>query len=152
MKVISIWQPWASLIVHNHKFNETRGWAAPKSLIGKTIGIASTKVIRPEQRVAYLDPSFQNAYQRLNYPCLDQLYCGYLLGTALLHSCEVSTPEQEEDMTEQELAFGWYGQGRYIWRLRQPRALVQPIPVRGAQGIWDFDVNGALTENLCYLD
>lgn len=27
MKVITIWQPWASLIVLGHKKIETRGWA-----------------------------------------------------------------------------------------------------------------------------
>ena len=43
ISVISIWQPYASLAIHGHKMNETRGWKAPASLIGKRFGIAATK-------------------------------------------------------------------------------------------------------------
>lgn len=138
MKIISIWQPWASLVVHNHKFNETRGWSAPKSLIGQRIGIASTKVIRPEQRVHFLDPRFQKHYRSLGLPLIDNLPNGFLLGSAVLRSCEPWDEEQDEDLTDEERAFGWYGSGRWIWRLRSPIALSEPIPVRGAQGIWEL--------------
>lgn len=39
MKALTIWQPWASLIVAGAKPYEFRGWRAPRSLIGQRIVI-----------------------------------------------------------------------------------------------------------------
>lgn len=138
MKVISIWQPWASLIVHGFKSIETRSWAAPKSLIKETIGIAATKLVRPEQRIAAQDPEFLRFYEKTGMPDLDQLPHGAVLGTAVLNSCDVITEEDLEDITEEEQAFGWYTPGRYAWRLRYAKPFDYPRPARGAQGIWEW--------------
>ena len=138
MKVISIWQPWASLIVHGFKSIETRSWLAPKSLIGETIGIAATKQIRPEQRIAAQDEEFVKHYAQTGLPQLDELPMGCVLGTALLHSCDLITEADIEDITEEELAFGWFSPGRFAWRLRYPRLFEIPRPARGAQGVWDW--------------
>lgn len=143
MKVISIWQPWASLIVHGLKFFETRTWAAPKSLIGQTLGIAATKNITPDQRATYADPNFQFFYEQSGLPELEELPRGYLLGTVTLDSIEEITQEFFDDITLEEQAFGWYNLGGYAWRLRDARPLVNPIPIQGKQGIYDwrgFDV------------
>jgi hypothetical protein len=138
MKVISIWQPWASLIIANEKFTETRFWAAPKSLIGQRIGIASAKTIRPEQRLAARDPEFEWHYVRTGLPPLNDLPHGYLLGTVLLSSCEMITEKQMYDLTDQERVFGWWEPGRYAWRMRQPVPLKQPVRVTGRQGLWIY--------------
>jgi len=63
----------------------------------------------------------------------------------LLHSCEVITEEDMEDITEEEQSFGWFEPGRYAWRCRDPEPLLEPFPVRGAQGIWELkdDIQGA---------
>lgn len=139
MKVISVWNPWATLLVHGFKFNETRGWAAPDSLIGQRIGIASTRIVKPEQRRAYADPVFQEAYAQTGLPPIDQLQNGYLLGTAFLHSCDLITEEDFGDITAEEKAFGWYEPGRWAWRMRYPFLLPEPVRVRGNQGIWKWD-------------
>lgn len=39
MKALTIWQPWATLIVEGAKPYEFRGWLFPKSLIGQRIAI-----------------------------------------------------------------------------------------------------------------
>lgn len=148
MKVISIWQPWASLIVHSHKFIETRGWAAPKSLIGQTIGIASTKQIKPEQRAAMRERKFAEHYAETGLPDLDQLPHGAVLGTVLLHSCDVIEEEDLHDITEEERVFGWWAIGRYAWRLRHPVAFAQPCYTRGFQGIWDWEKPDGKVEDL----
>ncbi|PNU06447.1 ASCH domain-containing protein [Novosphingobium guangzhouense] len=50
MKALTIWQPWASLIVAGAKPYEFRGWRAPRSLIGQRIVIhaAARKIALPE--------------------------------------------------------------------------------------------------------
>ncbi|UIN38338.1 ASCH domain-containing protein [Methylobacterium oryzae] len=137
MRVISVWNPYASLLVHGHKLVETRGFPAPKGLIGQRIGIASTKIVRPEQRDAMKDPVFARYYFETNLPRdIEELPNGYLLGTVLLHSCEPISEEDLEDVTEEEKVYGWWTEGRYAWRVREPDAFDDPVPVRGAQGIW----------------
>ena len=39
MKALTIWQPWASLIIAGAKPFEFRGWRPPASLIGQRIVI-----------------------------------------------------------------------------------------------------------------
>lgn len=146
MKVISIWQPFASLIVHNHKFIETRGWDAPKSLIGETIAIASTKIIRPEQKAYMRDPEFMKFYQETGLPGLEELPLGCVLGTVQLHSSDVMTEEDLEEVTDEEQMFGDWEVGHYAWRLRHPRAFQYPVPCVGKQGIWEWEYDEVFHE------
>lgn len=140
MKVISVWQPYASLAVNGFKFFETRGWPAPRSIIGQTIGIASTKTITPYQREILQDPEFQTFYaETLIEQTIEELPHGFLLGTAVVDSCELIDEDLMESVTKEELAFGWWEPGRYAWRLRYARAFPDPIPVQGKQGIWNWD-------------
>jgi hypothetical protein len=138
VKVKSIWQPYASLVVHGHKFFETSTWPAPSSLIGQTLGIASTKNLKPEQRAAFEDPEFSHYYEASGMPALEELPFGYLLGTVLVHSCELITEDLMEDVTAEELSYGWWVPGSYAWRLRYPKAFERPIPIVGKQGLYEF--------------
>lgn len=139
MKCVSIWNPYALLLAHGHKTIETRGWAAPKSLIGQRIGICSTKTVKPEQRVAFEEAAFQKYYGPLGLPeTLEAMPNGCLLATALLYSCDVITEEDLDDITEEEKSFGWFEPGRYAWRVRYIERLPAPLPVRGAQGVWEL--------------
>jgi len=40
----------------------------------------------------------------------------------------------------QEYRFGDYAPGRYIWRLADVKPLPEPIPARGMQGLWNWEV------------
>jgi hypothetical protein len=138
MKVISIWQPFATLTVKGFKFFETRTWPAPASLIGQTIGIASTKNIKPEQRAWVEEDNFQRFYQETGLPPLEELPCGYLLGTVKLDSCDLMTDELLDDVTDEEKAYGFWELGNYGWRQTHPVCFEHPIPIQGKQGIYDF--------------
>lgn len=138
MKVISIWQPFASLAAKGFKTFETRGWPAPKSIIGQTIGIASTKNIKSEQRLHFDDPDFQVYYSRLGMPPLEELPFGYLIGTVTLDSVELMTEELLEDVSFEEQSYGWWEVGKYAWRLTHPVCFEHPIPIVGKQGIYDW--------------
>jgi hypothetical protein len=153
MKVISIWQPWASLIVHGLKFFETRTWPAPPSVVGQPLGIAATKNIIPAQRDAYLDPTFAEFYEMSGLPPLEELPRGVLLGTVMLDSVELVTEDFLESITLEEQAFGWYQIDGYAWRLRHPRRLAHPIPLRGAQGIFEWKgLDNAEIHEAAFLD
>lgn len=138
MKVISIWQPWATLLVQGFKVFETRGWAAPKSLIGQRIGIASTKSWHPAQRSAADHVGFQVYFSELGLPHPEELPRGYLLGTVLLDSCELMTAEFMDDVSDEEKSYGWWEEGRYAWRTIDPIPLITPIVIQGRQGIYDW--------------
>ena len=138
MKVLSIWQPWASLIVHGHKSIETRGWPAPRSIIGTTIGIASTKAIKSEQSRHVREPDFARHYAITRLPDLDELPLGSLLGTVVVEACDSIDDGAIDSLSHQERAFGWYSASRYAWRLADPRPLAPPVAVNGKQGVWEL--------------
>lgn len=148
MKVISIWQPFASLLVQGYKTFETRTWSAPQSVIGQRIGIAATKTIVAGQRAHMADPEFQQFYERLDMPEFEDLPRGYLLGTAVLDSVELMTEEFLEDVSQEEQSYGWWELGYYAWRMVDPLQLTHPIPIRGMQGIynWEGDLTHAQNE------
>ena len=139
MKAISVWQPFTTLIVRGFKIFETRTWPAPRSVIGQTIGIASTKSINPTQRAQFGAEEFREFYDRLVLPDkLDDFKHGFMLGTVVLDSVELMTPEFMDEVSVEEKAYGWWQEGSYAWRLTNPVAFDEPIPVRGAQGLWDY--------------
>lgn len=148
MKVNSIWQPYATLAARGFKTIETKIWPVPSTILGKRIGIASTKTIKPEQRATLQDPEFLEYYSRLGLPLdIEELPHGYLLGTVIIDSCELVTEELLEEISEEEQMYGWYQvpeRSVYAWRLRDPQPLAHPIPIRGAQGIYEW--NGVLPD------
>jgi activating signal cointegrator 1 len=143
MKTISIWNPFAMLLVRGFKVFETRTWKAPDSLIGQTLGIASTKSVLPAQRAHWADPAFQSFYANTGLPAPAELPQGFLLGTVTLDSVELMTEELMDDVSAEEQSYGWWQEGFYAWRVTHPRALTHPIPIRGRQGIYDW--NGDLS-------
>lgn len=138
MKVISIWQPFASLAVKGFKTFETRTWPAPASIIGQTIGIASTKGLKPAQRAYFEDEKFCDFYASTGMPPLEDLPCGYLLGTVMIEECLVMTEAFMEEVSDEEKAYGYWERGNFAWRLTPLMSLEHPIPIRGAQGIYDW--------------
>lgn len=141
MKVISIWNPFAALVVRGCKTFETRSWSPPTSLIGQKIGIASTKTIRPEQRAYFTDNEvFMGFYEALCFEekRVEDFANGFLLGTVILDSVELITEEFLDEVSFEEIAYGWWLDGFYAWRLTDPVEFENPIPIRGKQGIYDW--------------
>jgi hypothetical protein len=42
-------------------------------------------------------------------------------------------------LDDKERAFGYFEAGRYMWLLANIKALPEPVPARGMQGLWNFD-------------
>lgn len=139
MRAISIWQPFATLIVKGFKIFETRTWPAPRTIIGQRIGIASTKTLKPEQRAHFDSDEFQRHYERLGLPeTITEFSHGFMLGTAVVDSVELMTEEFLEEVSLEEQSYGWWDIGNYAWRLTDPIEFASPIPVKGAQGIYEW--------------
>ena len=140
MRALSIWQPWATLIMTGHKRIETRGWAAPYSIRGQRIAIAATKTIRAEQRHAAQEPHFREHYSATGLPSICELPLGCILGTVVIDGCREIDSELMQRLDSREEAFGIYAPARFAWFLRDPQPLPAPITVRGAQGLWNYPV------------
>lgn len=147
MKAISIWNPFAMMIVRGFKVFETRTWPAPHSIIGKRIAIASTRTIRPEQRSYFNAPEFRHFYDALGLPDrIEDMPNGFVLGTVKVTGVEVMTEEFLDEVSLEEQAYGYWEPGNYAWRLEEPEAFDVPIAVRGSQGLYEWRGIGAVQE------
>lgn len=141
MKALSIWQPWASLLVAGIKAYETRRWSPPVDLMGQRIALHAA---RTEHGLRIFCDQMVNASTamhrwaaglRLGLPQVD-LPHGCLLGTAILaFALKTDSPLVAGDLP-QETALGDWSPGRWAWRLTDPEPLPEPIPWRGQQGLF----------------
>lgn len=160
MKALTIWQPWASLIMARAKPYEFRGWRAPRSIVGQRIVIhaAARRIDRSE----VLDLS--------NLLLAAQLGGGHVAEQAAAETCLIREPASA--VLSEALAFdlpmsaglgtailgeprnGWeiaaeFGVARandsdrdehanWGWPLTSIEVWPEPIPMRGAQGFWNW--------------
>ena len=143
MKAITIWQPWASLLVSGQKKYETRSWAT--SYRGP-IAIHAAK--RPVRRIidalaADRDGDGWRTLQRLDSLFLkrrhlEELPIGAIVGNAVLVRCNAIDEAFVAKLTPQERDLGDFTLGRYAWEFFDMVAADLPIPARGAQGLWEW--------------
>lgn len=156
MKVISILQPWASLIIQGHKKIETRSWNTKYR--GELLIHASAGK-KPVCRSLMLD--FQQEFSHLNLQKFESLPFGAIIGKVNLiatvqsihcfsgnqfeitnYSSDVVNghfPKDLFEITDQELAFGDYSENRFGWLLSDPIIFENPIPAKGKLGLWEYD-------------
>lgn len=158
MKCISVWQPYASLLVHGLKRCETRSW--PTNHTGPLLIHAAKKwdaelaefaVLRPARAaLESIGVTFTatEAAARAGWG----LPFGAIVGCVQMARCYPTArvcwgaDAVAEDaghslnVTETELAFGDFGPGRFAWYCSKFMAFAEPVPYRGAQGL--FDVPG----------
>lgn len=168
MKALTIWQPWASLIIASAKPYEFRGWRPPASIIGQRIVIhaAARKIDRGHVQML-LDiwrHSRTNAMCRAAWAetCLkeDRAACilanamaGDLpmsagIGTAIVGeprlgpdiAAEFGVPRANDSDRDEHANWGWPMLEIEPWET--------PVPMRGAQDLWNWrepaDVIGGL--------
>lgn len=152
MKTITLTQPYASLVAIGAKKIETRSWStsfrgplaihAAKGLgpVGGKVGFTELCVSSP----------FWEALTGAGYcgPWGRQPPRGAIVAVCELAECIpieeglLSFQSPGVDwwiITEQERAFGDYTPGRYAWLLSNVRALPEPIPAKGALGLWNYE-------------
>lgn len=165
-KVLSINEPWATLVVHGIKKIETRPsktrWIVEKDLYGNvtkgTYLIYATKKWTVDQlNTCFRKPFFNSLYdlwliENLENRSIlkkDKFNFGHIIGAVDVVEC-VKIPKLIEYTEEEhygdiecdfyisynEFSFGNYKEGRYAWILRNPRILKNPIPHIGQQGYY----------------
>jgi len=140
VKAITLTQPWATLVAIGAKKIETRSWNT--NYRGSLAIHAAKGFPQDAQHICFKVP-FRDYL--CDYVALNETYLGkhkFPLG-AVIATCELInvvriTPFHEHRLPkEPEYSFGDYSTGRYMWLLENVVALPEPIPTKGAPGLWD---------------
>lgn len=144
MKALTIWQPWAELIIMGHKTFETRVWKPYYSDKRIAIHAAAYKRLPHElyMEIAYaigIPPEKYNGswlYYMEHRVTADHF--GAVLGTASIGRVLTSS-EAIKALSPKEMALGDYSPRRYAWELTDVEVFKKPIPARGMQGLWEWE-------------
>lgn len=129
MKVLSIREPYATLIKDNKKRIETRSWKT--NYRGELYIHASGTNIFEKNKKEELMKMIEN--RPLNF--------GYIICKCNLVDCVYMTEEFVNDMMRdncQEYICGDYSVGRYAWILEKIEPLDIPIKAKGQLNIWNY--------------
>lgn len=151
MKALTIWQPWASLIIVGAKPFEFRGWPAPAFVVGHRIAIhAGARAVKRTEVQQLLDDlhgpnaGFTCLVADIAVPLLARLLVepdavprSAVIGTALLGASRNGFDVAREfgvavnDSSRAEHA-------NWAWPLSEIEPRVPPTEARGAQGFWNW--------------
>lgn len=130
MKVLSLMEPWATLIKEGQKVIETRSWATKyrgelyihASL--KKINISDTKT----KQLLALIPESDMSYGKIICKCT-------------LVDCVYMNDEFSEKIkgNPKEYLCGGYSEGRYAWILKDVEVLKNSISAKGHLSIWNYE-------------
>jgi len=145
MRVITLWQPWCSLILSGAKVFETRSWAPSVDVIGQKIAIH-----------AAARAPFTDLHSEPNKAITDVLGVGWqqsLPRGVILLTATVAGAYQIESVSQFGDAFigksvegspylksfvidhfGDYTPGRWVWKLEDVSPVDPPVPFKGKQG------------------
>lgn len=145
MKALTLTQPWASLVAVGAKRIETRSWST--SYRGLLLIHAAKGMPREALEACYDDPIWEALHEADVVP-FTWLYrselkaafpLGAIVGVCDLRDC-ISTTRAVGALSaardERERSFGNFDRDRFAWYLRNVQRLPEPIPCRGALGLW----------------
>ena len=126
MKVLSLKEPFATLIKDGVKIYETRSW---KTNYRGEIYIHASLSLSKSERV-----ESANKYLK------SEIKPGFILCKCELVDCIPMTDEFIKYINKEtsEYDYGLYSEGRYAWKLRVLEVLEKPIPAKGKLGIWNY--------------
>lgn len=131
MKVLSLTEPFATLIKDGVKRVETRSWNT--SYRGEFyIHASSTKI--PKE--------WKDNSELMSLVKSNSFSYGNIICKCKLVDCVYMTNEYVEEMKNknpQEYISGIYEEGRYAWILDSIEVLSEPIKVKGHLGIWNYE-------------
>lgn len=141
MKALSLWQPWATLIAIGAKQFETRSW---KTDYRGPLVIHASKRWTVDERGICISQPFARVLRAGGYTQLSQIPLGAALCIVdlvdVLPTEKVRSDSYRLYRLVDELSFGNYADGRYAWKLANVRRFTSPLPMRGAQGLFDCNL------------
>lgn len=138
---LTVTQPWASLLAIGAKRIETRGWSRPYRGL---VAIHSSKKFPKAERALCRREPFRQALIDGGLDGHDEsLPLGMVIAVARLTSVwstnRLLAEQNPTLLTPREHAFGDYSPDRYGFVLSDLVALKEPVPAKGALGLWFFD-------------
>lgn len=135
---LSLWQPWATLLIKRIKKHETRSWGT--SYRGIVVIHAAARWA-PTQSGLLVTTHFYTALKPfMDIASKKPLPLGVLLGTAILTDC-VRITRKNTPTNAAECAFGDYTPGRYRWDWENVTEFAKPIPFKGGQQLFRVPTN-----------
>lgn len=146
VKVLTLTQPWATLVAIGAKRLETRSW---RTSYRGPLAIHAAK--GPDKTGAVVQTPFFSTLKAVDLDPMD-LPHGAIVAVCELRDVRIigvppsGIPEILADdnlsfvpILGREHAFGNYAAGRYAWLLANVRALATPVPAKGALGLWEYE-------------
>jgi hypothetical protein len=148
MKALTVWQPWASLIMIGAKPNEFRKWdyrlMQPKVYGQRIVIHAGQRPVRPAEVQGLLDLCRKGHGTLVNaiaIPLLERIMAAHkckgvvetsaALGTVTIGaSVKVGRFEPDSDRVSHHL---------YAWPMIDPVPFKAPVPCNGMQGFWNYE-------------
>lgn len=127
MKVLTIKNPWATLIVDGYKKYEFRSWKTKYR--GKILIHAGLS----------LEKDMLERFKDYNLNCIN----GAIIGEAELTDCILV----DEDFNKELRCIDSIVYGRsnhvetYAWKLENVKKYDKPIYIKGKLGLWNYDIN-----------
>lgn len=151
VQVLSLTQPWATLLVLGYKKIETRSWytAHRGELWIHAAAGCSTFGKRYLRELCECWP-FRQCLAEAGYKSFDELPRGQILGRGVLAACNPTAMRETKDyhgqpISDQEYSFGDYGRtntGRWrrAWLFDSMEKLETPIHAKGALQLWPYEI------------
>lgn len=153
MKALTIWQPWASLIIVGAKPYEFRKHRAGQATIGQRIVIHAGKMSVDREEVEFMRDALEQEWHPeaselclhpdKAIPVLEAFLRGDLpmaagLGTAIVGeprlgpdiAAEFGIPRANDSNRDEHANWGW--------PMLEVEAWPEPVPMRGMQGLWPW--------------
>ena len=142
-RMVTLWQPPASLVAVGVKTSETRSWPAPPSAVGPRVGI----------HAAARTPKIEECPPGVSWRWVQSLPRGAVVAFATIVACHQVHSQRDGyalcvDQSGQPSrfvldGFGDYSPGRWIWELADVETVDPPIPAAGRQRFWFCDIAAA---------
>jgi len=144
MKALTVWQPWASLLVlpldhcRRPKTFETRPWdtryRGPLAIhAAKTEPAWVRDAWMSEPRLRSVLTTYLTEWASPPEVIFDELPRGAIVGRLTLDAVLPASCNPPDPM---DALLGDFSPGQYAWSTSHPHRLVIPVPYRGSQGLW----------------
>lgn len=149
VRVISLWQPWATLFAYGIKKLETR----PRATSHRGIYLIHASKNKSSKAVAFSDAHpYRNELIDLGYNRFEELPFGYIIGACVITDCYKMGDEPAINGTPinpKEQSLGDYSPGRWAWECTAHQGICRPryIPYTGSQGYYGKFKHDGLDEN-----